>query len=527
MRPLRLGRLLALFVALTLVAAACGGDDDDGDPAQDEGQPAEDVTIIHGTTDPWQSFDPAGSYDLPSWNVIYNTMETLLTIPPGGKTPEPLLAETCDFDDPKTYTCTLKQGVTFHDGSTLDAEDVKFSFDRNLGIADPEGASSLFASLKEAEVVDESTVTFHLKQADAVWPFILTIAAAAIGPSDAYSESEIQSDQEVIGTGRYRVAEYRPGEQLVMEAFEDYHGDPPANGRVIVQLFDTSSALKLAVEQGEVDIAYRSLTPTEIDDLRNQDGIEVVQGTGIEIRYLVFNLDQKPYNEEAVRKAIAMTIDRQAIAENVYNGTVEPLYSMNPVGLDGHIDAFAEEYGEAPDPEGAEQLLNDAGIDTPVDLEIWWTPSHYGDLSADEYAEIKRSLEESGLFTVNLKSTEWDAYTEAAFTGQYPAYQLGWFPDYPDADNYLASFYSSDTFLANGYSNERVDELISVERSTSDQGERVGAFEEIQQIAAEDVPIVPIWQGDQIGAIRTGVTGVEETFDASFIFRYWLIGKEG
>lgn len=513
---------LALIALVVLVASACNGDEE---AAPEEEAPVEDVTVIHGTTDPWQSFDPAASYDLPSWNVIQNVMETLLAIPPGGDTPEPRLAESCDFDDPQTYTCTLRQGVTFHDGSTFEAEDVKFSFDRNIGIADPEGASSLLASLDRVEVVDESTVTFHLAQDDATWPFILTTAAAAIVPSETYSETEVQSDQEVVGTGPYRVAEFRPGEQLVLEAFEDYWGDPPANSRVIVQLFDTSSALKLAVEQGEVDVAYRNLTPTEIDDLRGQEGIEVVEGTGTEIRYLVFNLEQEPFGEQAVRQAIAMTIDRQAIAENVYNGTVQPLYSMNPVGLAGHIDAFATEYGESPDPDAAAQLLEDAGVETPLDLEIWWTPSHYGDLSADEYAEIKRSLEESGLFTVNLRSTEWDAYTEAAFTGQYPAYQLGWFPDYPDADNYLASFYSSETFLANGYANEEVDELIATEKASTDPAERVAAFEEIQRIAAVEAPIIPIWQADQVAAIREEITGVEETFDASFIFRYWLIGK--
>ncbi len=301
---------------------------------------------------------------------------------------------------------------------------------------------------------------------------------------------------------------------------------------MIVQLFDTSASLKLALEQGEVDIAYRSLTATEVADLQEQEGIEVVLGAGTEIRYLVFNLAQEPFDEVAVRRAVAMSIDRQAIAENVYNGTVEPLYSMNPAGLAGHLDAFADEYGAEPDPEGAAQLLEDAGIDTPVPIEVWWTPSHYGDLSADEYTEIKRSLEESGLFTVTLKSTEWDAYTEAAFgageapgDGSYPAYQLGWFPDYPDADNYLRSFYASDTFLNNAYSNPQVDELIDAQLAATDQAERVAAFEEIQRIAAEDVPIVPIWQGAQIGAVREGITGVAETFDASFIFRYWLIGK--
>src|SRR5919106_506685 len=124
MKPSIYLRPLAVIAVLSLVAAACG------EEAEQPEAPAEEVTIVHGTTDPWQSFDPAGSYDLPSWNVIQNVMETLVTIPPGGSTPEPQLAEACDFDDPQTYTCTLQQGVTFHDGSPFTADDVKFSFDR-------------------------------------------------------------------------------------------------------------------------------------------------------------------------------------------------------------------------------------------------------------------------------------------------------------------------------------------------------------------------------------------------------------
>ena len=127
-----------------------------------------------------------------------------------------------------------------------------------------------------------------------------------------------------------------------------------------------------------------------------------------------------------------MTVDRQAIVHNVYNDTVAPLWSMVPSALSGHVDAFKDLYGDAPDIPGATKTLKDAGITTPVPLEIWWTPTHYGDSSADEYAEIKRSLEASGLFTVTLKSTEWDTYITAALTDQYPQYQLGWFPDYPD-----------------------------------------------------------------------------------------------
>jgi peptide/nickel transport system substrate-binding protein len=513
----------ALAFALVF-AAGCGGDDDGG---------ASGTTIVHGTTDQPVSYDPSGSYDLPSWNIIYNIMEGLMTVPPGGNTAEPALAESCDTTDSKVYTCKLKDGVTFHDGSDFTAEDVKSSFDRNWRIADENGASSLLAPLyaeekkvvgTEVEVVDDLTVKFNLQKPDATWPFILTTGAGAIVPSE-YPAGALQPDASAIGTGPYRLAEFRPGEQTVLEAYDDYHGDEPKNGRVIVQYFDKSSALKLATENEEVDIAYRSMTPTEVADLRGAEGIEVIDGNGTEIRYMVFNLKFDPGKQLPVRKAVAQTIDRQAIVENVYNGTVEPLYSMLPRGLPGHIDAFSQMYGEAPDVEAARKTLADAGVATPVNLEVWWTPSHYGDSSADEYAEIKRTLEASDLFRVTLKSTEWDQYSEAATTDQYPVFQLGWFPDFPDGDNYLAPFYSTDNFLNNHFSNKQVDDLLAQEKASSDQAERTSVFEQIQQIAAREVPIIPIWQGRQIAAVREGVAGVEETFDPSFQFRYWLISK--
>ena len=518
-------RLFALLAAAILLLAACGGDgggDDGGE--EDAGAPA-DVTLIHGTTDSVVSFDPAGSYDLGSWTVVYNTHSGLLRIPPGSSTPEPDLAESCDFEDPSTYTCTLKSGLKFHDGSDLTAEDVKFSIDRNIALEDPNGASSLLANLKEIETPDESTVTFYLKADDATWPFLLTTPAAFVVPSDVYPKGDLQPDAEAIGSGPYSVAEYRPGEQTVLEANPEYHGEAPLNSRVIIQYFDKSSALKLAIEQGEVDIAYRSLTATEISDLEGADGVEVVEGNGTEIRYLVFNLEHEPGSNLAVRKAVAQTIDRQAIADNVYNGTVKPLYSMVPEGLAGHAESFADVFGEGPDVEAAKKTLEAAGVQTPVDLEIWWTPTHYGDLSADEYTEIKRQLDESGLFNVTLKSTEWDQYSEAAFTDKYPIYQLGWFPDYTDPDNYTSPFYSKDSFLNIHYNNPAMEKLLARQKASTDPAERETIFQQIQAIAAEDVPIIPIWQGSQIAAVREGVTGVEDTFDPSFQFRYSLISK--
>ncbi|MEO7197766.1 MAG: ABC transporter substrate-binding protein [Solirubrobacterales bacterium] len=519
-----MGGLLAVAL-LTALATGCG---DSSSSSSDSS-----ATIIRGTTDQPISYDPAGAYDLPSYDGIYAMYQNLLTVEPGGNEAVPEAAESCDFTDKtsQTFECTLKDGLTFSDDSPLTAEDVVFSFERNVDIADPNGASSLLANMTSLEAsADDKTVTFDLKAPDATWPLVLTTASFAIVPSDVYPADKLQPSEDVVGSGRYTLADYQPGQQTVMEKSDAYQGDSPAkNERVIIQYFDKASPLKLAVEQGDVDIAYRSLSPTDLSDLDGSDGLSVVSGNGTEIRYLTFNLDLQPGDNDeqkkAIRQAVAQTVDRQAIADNVYDGTVQPLYSMVPQGLQYATKAFADRYGEVPDLDRATQTLEDAGVDTPVPLEIWWTPSHYGTSSGDEYAEIKRQLDESGLFDVTLKSTEWNQYSTAAFTDKYPTYQLGWFLDYPDADDYTASFYSPDSFLNIHYDNPDMNKLLAEEKGSDETSVRETAFQRIDEIGAEDAPTIPIWQADQVAAVRDGVEGVEETFDPSFIFRFWLISK--
>ena len=459
--------------------------------------------------------------------------QNLLTVEPGGNKAVPDAAKSCEFtdNDNKVFECTLNDGLKFSDGSDLTAEDVVYSFERNVDIADPNGASSLLANMKSVEATDDSTVVFNLKEPDSTWPLLMTVASFAIVPSDVYPDNKLQPSDQVVGSGRYTLADYTPGQQTVMEKNDGYQGDAPAkNDRVIIQYFDKASPLKLAIQNGDVDIAYRSLSPTDIADLEGADGVNVISGNGTEIRYLVYNLKLQPGDsdaqKQAIREATAQVIDRQSIADNVYNGTVQPLYSMVPQGVEYATDAFAAKYGEGPDVEAAKKTLEDAGVDTPVPLEVWWTPSHYGTASGDEYAEIKRQLDDSGLFDVTLKSTEWNQYSTSAFTDKYPTYQLGWFPDYPDADDYTAPFYGPDSFLNIHYDNPEMNKLLAEEKASDDPATREQAFSRIQEIGAEDAPTIPIWQADQVAAVRDGVNGVEETFDPSFIFRFWLISKD-
>ena len=342
--------------SLAVFAAACGSSGSDSStnkpssggatPAATQAEGNADTYIL-GTTDKVVSLDPAGAYDLGSQQLIGNMYQNLLSIPAGGNSPQPDAAESCDWSDKKTYVCKIKAGQKFSNGDELTSADVKFSMDRMLKIADPSGPSSLLGSLKSTDATDPMTVTFNLKKVDNTWPFILTHNVAAIVDSKVFPADKKLADDKVIGSGPYKLDKYTPNQQAVFSPNPNYGGEnKPQTPNVIVQYFEQASALKLAIEQGDVDVAYRSLSPTDLDALKGETdkGIKVVDGAGTEIRYIVFNVKKAPVDKLAVRQAIAQVIDRQAIATNVYHDTVTPLYSTVPAALPGHKDSFKDAY---------------------------------------------------------------------------------------------------------------------------------------------------------------------------------------
>jgi peptide/nickel transport system substrate-binding protein len=524
MRRIPRSAIFALGIAVLVAPVGC----DSG--TKGSGSGAASAGVVLGTTDKPTSLDPAGAYDLPSWTLIYNLYQNLLKIAPGKTTPVPDAAQQCAFTAPTTYQCTLRDGLTFSNGDALSANDVKASFDRVVKINDPAGPASLFANMKSIDAPDAKTVVMTLARPDATFPFVLTTGAGAIVDTKVFPADAKLVSEKVIGSGPYKLTRYDSGQQAALARNDRYSGDDKlANNKFIVQYYDQASALKLAIEQGDVDVAYRNLSPTDLSALGKESdrGVSVVEGAGSEIRYLVFQLKDKPFDNLAVRRAVAQVVDRDAIAKDVYDGSVEPLYSMIPIGLEGHTDAFKDAYG-APDAGKAKALLQQAGVATPVNITLWWTPSHYGPNSADEYAEIKRQLEASGLFTVTLKSTEWNQYQSDFKSGTYPAWQLGWFPDFPDPDDYSAPFLDGKGgYFHNGYLNPELTTLVGQEEGSTDPAVRDPALASIQRDTARDVPMLPLWQGKQVAAVRTGVTGVTDTFDPSFTFRFWLIGKSG
>jgi peptide/nickel transport system substrate-binding protein len=515
---------------LAIGAVACGSGSSGGSSPSSGGSPSSSAasgTVVMGTTDQIVSADPAGSYDLASWTVQYNVFQQLVEVPPGTSDVAPEAAD-CAFQDTTTYVCTMKSGQVFSNGDPVTAQDVVYSFNRVLKINSPTGPASLFAPMKTVTASGDK-VTFTLTAADAAWPYVLTTAAGSIVDPKVFPADKLLPDAQVVGSGPYELSNYTANQLAEFTPNPHYGGaDQLANSKFIVKYEQDASTLVSDAQSGGVDIAYRTLSPTQLQALQGSNGITLDQGKGIEIRYMVFNEKLGPGTADAkglaVRQAVAESIDRSTIASQVYRGTVSPAYSIVPQGLNFATDGLKTKYGADPSLAKAKATLAAAGITSPVSFTLWYNVNHYND--GDLATELMRELNATGLFNVKLQTAEWATYEKSALSDGYGVYLFGWFPDYPDADDYTEPFFiCNKDFLDDHYCSQQVDKDLTAEEGTNDSAKRAQAFADMQTQLANDVPVVPIWQGGQVAAVGTGVTGVQSTLDPSYTFRFWLVGK--
>ncbi|MBQ0891410.1 peptide-binding protein [Streptomyces sp. RM72] len=500
-------------VILVSMLAACGASDGNGSNG--------DVVIV-GTTDQVTAspeapapLDPAYAYDIATWNILRQTVQTLMIQPKGGGGPVPEAAEQCGFTDGQSrrYVCTLRKGLRFADGKPITSKDVKFSVDRALSIQADSGVFSILSTVESVETQGERKVIFHLSAPDATFPFKLSTPVAGIVSSRKYEKSELHPGFDVDGSGPYTMEAHLEGGELLSATFFEnphYKGTlKRSSEKIELRFFADAASMSAAFDESDIDIMTRTMSSSRIRELAQSsaDNVNLVELPGLEIRYLAFDTDAPSVENKAVRQAMAQVIDRSELVSKVYGTQADPLYSLVPASLSGHVNSFMNKYGE-PNSGAARSLLKKAGVTTPVKLTLHYTTDHYGPQTKQEFSILRQQLNATGLFDITVAGTSWKDFRPAQMKGNYDVYGMGWFPDYPDAESYIAPFLDKDNTLNLPYFSSRIRNVLLPEsRSHANRIDAVPSLTAIQDIVAEDVPLLPLWQGKQYVGAGNYVTG--------------------
>ncbi|MFI6939826.1 ABC transporter substrate-binding protein [Streptomyces sp. NPDC050418] len=493
----------------------------------------EDGAIVVGMSDDVAATDPASGYDPGSWLLFNNVFQSLLSFPKGSTEPEPEAAKSCEFTDSvtKELTCKLQDGLKFSNGNELTSKDVKYSFDRTIKIDDENGPAVMFSSLDRITTPDAKTVVFHLKVPDATFPSKIASGAGSIVDHREYPADKLRDDSKAVGSGAYTLESYGE-DQAVFKASDSYKGTAePKNPGVTLRFFhDDRAKLKDAMLAGDIDIAYRGLSADDIADLEAGTDAgqkaEVVEGTSAEVQHLVLNMKDPVVGKLGVRKAMAYLIDREKLVTEVHAQTASALYSIIPAGIEGHTTPFFDTYGGTPQRAKAQQALRSEGITGKVKLTLWATPARYGPATVQEFKAIAKQLNDSGLFEADVKSVPFEQYEKDVEAGKYGVYVKGWVPDYPDPENFTQPFFGKDNVLMNNYTNETITgTIVPGTAAQTDRTATQDQFAELQDLVADELPIIPLWQGKQYAVVGEEISGVEWCLDSSTVFRFWELQK--
>jgi len=545
MKSKRIFFLLTLMVIISMVFVACGGNNQEqnmdnenmaNEPAANE--PADDADddaavepmdepLVIGTTDSWESFDSAWVYSFHDWELTHQCADGLLNSKPGtaGEVIPALAASYTVSDDGTTYTFKLREGVVFPDGSAFNADAVMFTFDRIPKIAEVTSgdASFLFMDyVASHEKIDDMTVSVTFAGAYAYAPQLVATNPWKIVNPATWTDTESNTDNTTCGIGPYTIESFTESEEATFVANESYYGEAPKEAKVIVRYFADSSTMALALQNSEIDIAWKSLSPADLAAAEDFEGVIVESQGGTEARFMGINVNTPPFDNPSVRQGIASFLNREELTDLAWQGIKVPMWSVVPAGFFGQKDAF----GASEDMAAGLALLAEAGFtaDNPLVMDFYYSPTHYGDTEPDVAAMVKSQLEASGVVQVTLNTLEWTAFKEAERAESMPVFLIGWYPDYLDPDNYVVPFLRSGMgWNGAGYGSDEMDALLAAQAVEADPAARADLLGQVQDFAVTESPFVPLAQGGLFVAYREGVSNI--VLDPLSLFHYFLIEK--
>ncbi|KAF0818972.1 ABC transporter, substrate-binding protein (cluster 5, nickel/peptides/opines) [Bacillus sp. ZZV12-4809] len=491
------------LAALILLLAGCSGGSDPGSlEASSSDSNASNKDLVIAVLSDATKLDPHLGTDIPSANVYHGKIYEGLVQQDENMEIQPALATEWKQLDDLTWEFKLREGVKFHDGTDFTAEAVQKTIERVLSEETASPRSNLFEMIKEVKAVDDHTVQLVTEYPYA--PLLANLAHYAAGiMSPAAIESGENLGQNPVGTGPYKLGEWKPGQEIKLTAFEDYWGEKPSMETVTYKVVPEDSTRIAMVETGEAHIA-EPVPVTEVERIENSNSMELVRSDALGVDYIGFNVEKEPFNNVKVRQAISYAIDTEAIVKGVYNnvGTVATA-PMGPAIWGHNADLKGYKY----DLEKAKQLLAEAGYPDGFKTTIWTNDNK----ARMDVAEVVQSQLKGIGIEVETKVVEWGAYLEGTAKGDHDMFILGWSNMTGDADYNQYFLFHSDARGNPGnrsfYSNPKVDELIDKGRQETDEQKRLEIYAEAQKIEMEEAPIVFLRNDEDLAVIGSNVKG--------------------
>ena len=497
----------ARLVLLTLILAL-------GVAAPAVAQPA--GTLVVGLVAEPVNLDPAQVTDLNSNRVGRRIAETLVTFPEESTQIVPGLAESWVVSkDGLRYTFKLRKGVSFHDGTPLDAEAVKFSIDRQINPEHPFNklgkypfANFFFGNIKAVEVIDPQTVEFVLKEPRASFLAVLTAGAASIVSPTAVRKYGQDYALTPVGTGPFKYASWDRGQRVVLEKNPSYWRFPLKLDRVIYRPIVEDQARLTELLTGALDLIVGT-PPDYVGQLEANPKVTLLKQVGAHVWYLGINNQKKPYDDKRVRQALNYAVNKDAIVRDVLKGTGS--LSVGPVlpktwGADGGLKPYPY------DPERAKKLLAEAGYPGGFTTTLWVPESGSGMQSPVAMSTVIQSNLKAVGVNVSLQTMEWGAYLAKLRSKEQELFALSWMAGNEDPDMVMYPLLHSSQWTPNGpnralYKNEKFDEILHQARLTTDEKKRADLYRQAQRILVDDAPWIFIDHEIQTAAHAKRVQG--------------------
>lgn len=460
------------------------------------------------------------------YEVPFNIFDRLVDVEvgtDGNSKIVPSLAESWDIsDDGLEYTFHLRQGVKFHNGNDFTAEDVAYTFHRMLTVEGGvntefidqiKGADELLAgetdTLEGVEVVDDYTIKVTLKEPFA--GFLASISSPGVSIYDSEA-TEAAGDQfgmdpaVTVGTGPFEFSSWSFNNQLVLTRNEDYWKGASGLPGVVIKIIPDTETQSMMFESGELDILDLDYAADSVDRFTETYPDQIVQGPRVGIVYFTMNFNKEPFQDVRVRKAVQMSIDRQAILDALYGGRGQVEQGIFPHGLIGfNPDQEEIKY----DPEAAKALLAEAGYADGFDMEI------AADSSASDTMTMALEIVSDQLAEVDIraeiKNYDESTWLETRKSGELGSFMSTWSADYNDPDNFIYTFFGNEEktrIRSINYPDTEVMERVAKARTIVNEDERLAEYKALEEkIIHEDAAWVPMFSRLHLFAVSKRVQG--------------------